>query len=68
MPNNHDPFINPNRSLAHASAHDYDVVRNKNTFVDRYDLDGLDAATRNELMLIDSLNDQGVTSPQELSG
>ena len=60
--------MNPNRQIKQATQLDYDIVRNKNTYVAKDDLEGLDDETRNELMMIDNLNNEAATSLQVLSG
>lgn len=60
--------MNPNRKIKQATQLDYDIVRNKNTYVAKDDLEGLDDETRNELMMIDNLNNEAATSLQVLSG
>jgi len=60
--------LNPNRKIKQATQLDYDIVRNKNTYVAKDDLEGLDDETRNELMMIDNLNNEAATSLQVLSG
>jgi hypothetical protein len=54
--------LNPNRQIKQATQLDYDIVRNKHNFVANDELDGLDDATRNELMFIDNLNNEAATS------